>query len=365
MAYYSKSDAQTEHRYFPIIDEHIHVKSLKRALKYNDLLNETGFRGMCVQCLPRFNDEFLTSNLVGMLLKLLQYGETYVFGGFHRPLEGQDPRSQDYLAMVQFLHQMGADGIKMYDAKPIVRKQLGMALDCPEFQPMYAYLEDNQLPMLNHIGDPANFWDGDDAPDLAKQNGWVYDHSYCHPEQYFTEVTHVFDRHPRLKMILAHCFFLSVNRPRLEAFLEKYPNAYIDITPGMEMYSNFSRDRAAWKDFFIRFQDRIIFGTDNGFFDESTYEINAIRTFLETEKTFSAWDMELHGIALPDTALRKIYYNNIKGLVKQPRLPDFQLMKDEYKMVMQRAERSPLREELLKDLGDIAEVLTHFGVVLD
>ncbi|MCL1928534.1 MAG: amidohydrolase [Treponema sp.] len=297
-----------------------------------------------------------------MILKLMQYGETYVFGGIHRPV-GIEPESQDYLGMVEFLYKMGVDGIKMYDAKPSVRKQLNMALDSPQFEPMYSYLEENDIPVMNHVGDPANFWDGDNAPEIAKQNGWTYDSSYVHPEKYFEEVTNVFMRHPRLKMILAHFFFLSVNMPRLKAFLEKHRNAFIDITPGTEMYIDFSNNPDDWKAFFIEFQDRIIFGTDNGFFGETPYEINAIRTFLETDRTFNAWDMKINGIALPETALRKIYYDNFKSIVKEPRLPDFRLLKEEYETVMKIAEQSALKDKLLEDLRYISEVLVHMGVM--
>jgi len=363
MEYYSKSDATTEFKYYPIIDAHIHVRSLKKALNQNDVLKETGLRGMGVQCVTRLSDEFLASNLIGMLLKVMQYGETYVFGGFHRPLPGENPKTQDYRAMAQFLHEMGVDGIKMYEAKPSIRKQFEIGLDSPELEPLYTYLEENEIPMLNHVGDPANFWDGDDAPEIAKQNGWTFDSTFVHPEVYFTEIENVFKRHPALKMILAHFFFLSVDMPRLEDFLQKYPNIYVDITPGTEMFIDFSADQAAWHDFFVKYQDRIIFGTDSGFFGELPYETNAIRTFLETSRTFHAWDMEIRGIELPEDALRKIYYENFKGIVKSPRLPDWRLVVKEYETVLEAAKISELRDDLLADLSDIAEVLKKMGVM--
>ena len=362
MEYFSKSDANTEFKYLPIIDAHIHVRSLQKALRQNDVLSESGLRGMCVQCVTRLGDEFMASNLIGMLLKAMLHGETYVFGGFPRPLSPECPEGQDYLALAKALHEMGADGLKMYDAKPSVRKELGMALDCPEFEAMYAYLEDNGIPVMNHVGDPANFWDGDDAPDIAKQYGWTFDSTYVHPEQYFVEIENVFDRHPRLKMILAHFFFLSVDMERLEAFLGRHPGAYIDITPGTEMYIDFSADPKAWHAFFVKHQDRIIFGTDNGFFGETSYEINAIRTFLETDRAFHAWDMDICGIGLPEPVLRKIYYDNFKGLVKAPRLPNYSMVRKEYESVKAAAERSELKESLLADLDDIAEALRRMEV---
>ncbi|MGI5849864.1 MAG: amidohydrolase family protein [Christensenellales bacterium] len=362
MEYFSKSDALTEHKYYPVIDAHIHIRTLARALNQNAVLRDSGLRGMCMQCLPRLSDEFLANNLDSMLLKFLLQGEIYSFGGFYRPEEGEDPKKQDYLMQARHLIAMGCDGIKMYDAKPSVRKVLDMPLDCEEFDPMYSYLDDNDIPMMNHVGDPKNFWDGDDAPELAKQYGWTYDSTYVHPEQYFTEIENVFKKHPCLKMVLAHFFFLSVDLPRLEKFLDTYENAYIDITPGTEMYIDFTAEPECWNSFFTKFQDRIIFGTDNGFFGEICYEINAVRTFLETTNEFDAWDMRIHGIGLNEEALRKIYYGNFKKLVSDPKLPNLPLVVEEYYTTLRKAQKSELRGNLLRDLEDAKTILEKLGV---
>jgi predicted TIM-barrel fold metal-dependent hydrolase len=337
---------------------------LKRALNQNDVFRQSGLRGMCIQCLPRLSDEFLTNNVNAMLLKLLLHGEIYAFGGFCRPQPGEDPQAQNYREEAARLVAMGCDGIKMYDAKPLVRKELQMPLDGAAFEPLYAYLEDNGIPVMNHVGDPKNFWDGDAAPEIAKQYGWTYDASYVHPEQYFREVTNVFTRYPRLRMILSHFFFLSVDGPRLAAFLDRFENAYIDITPGTEMYIDFSNEPQKWNEFFTRYQDRIIFGTDNGFFGEICYEIDAVRTFLETTNEFGAWDMRIRGIGLDEQVLRKIYYDNFKKLTDGPRVPKLPLVVQEYRAALDKARQSPRRDELLADLSDAREVLERLGVDL-
>ncbi|GHU68803.1 hypothetical protein AGMMS49983_21740 [Clostridia bacterium] len=364
MDYFGKSDALTEHKYYPIIDAHIHIRTLKRALNQNDVLKQSGLRGMCIQCLPRLSDEFLTNNVNSMLLKLLLQGEIYSFGGFYRPEVPAGAQTQNYLQEAEQLIEMGCDGIKMYDAKPLVRKELQMPLDCEAFEPMYRYLEKEGIPIMNHVGDPANFWDGDNAPEIAKQYGWTYDRSYIHPENYFKEVSVVLARHPDLKMILAHFFFLSVDRPRLEAFLDRFDNAYIDITPGTEMYIDFTNEPQQWNEFFAKYQDRIIFGTDNGFFGEKCYEIDAMRTFLEGERAFDAWEMHIRGIGLDESVLRKIYYDNFKGIVHEPKIPDLARVAKEYKQALEKALKSQLKDDLIEDLNDARDVLARLGVNL-
>ena len=139
MDYFSLSDAINVHKYYPIIDAHMHIRTLRKALNQNGVFKESGLRGMCIQCLPRLSDEFLTNNLNAMLLKTLLHGEIYAFGGFYRPQDGEDPQKQDYLKQVKNLVSMGCDGVKMYDAKPLVRKELNMPLDCDEFEPVYIF----------------------------------------------------------------------------------------------------------------------------------------------------------------------------------------------------------------------------------
>ncbi len=65
-------------------------------------------------------------------------------------------------------------------------------------------------------------------------------------------------------MIFAHFFFLSAQLPRLAELFERFPNMHVDLTPGIEMYHNFSRNPQATRDFFLRYQERILFGTDIG-----------------------------------------------------------------------------------------------------
>jgi len=99
------------------------------------------------------------------------------------------------------------------------------------------------------------------------------------------------------------------------------------LTPGIELIYNISRKRDDWRGFFIKYQDRLLFGTDTGTWEtveESVVKIWLVRNFLESDEEFftpSEADMLLTrykepfvGLTLPKSVLRKIYAGNFRRL---------------------------------------------------
>lgn len=163
------------------------------------------------------------------------------------------------------LIEMGCDGIKMLEGKPQMRKMYPVAdFDAACFEPFWAWAEERGMPILWHVNDPENFWDAANAPEFAVKQGWLYDESYVNNEKQYTQVLNVLARHPRLSICFAHFFFMSAQLERLGAILEEYKNVRVDLTPGIEMYENFSKNATGAREFFARFHDRIIYGTDIG-----------------------------------------------------------------------------------------------------
>jgi len=199
-------------------------------------------------------------------------------------------------------------------------------------------MESTQFPLLMHVNDPEEFWDKEKAPKWAFERGWFYgDGSFVNNEQQYQEMLDVLERHPKLKVIFAHFFFMSAQLERLADLLERFPNMNIDLTPGIEMYFNFSKNPQKTRDFFEKYQDRILFGTDIGaralLVDpsqgiqpaESQGRVSLVRHFLEQkgEFTLSAkggflfgdQDAVLHGLGLPVEILEKIYHKNFERIV--------------------------------------------------
>jgi predicted TIM-barrel fold metal-dependent hydrolase len=234
---------------------------------------------------------------------------------------------------------MGCDGLKMINGKPNCRKDSGIALDSVLYRAYFAKLAETGFPVLWHVNDPEEFWDPAAAPEWARGPGWLYDDTYPTNQSLYDECERVLAAFPTLKIIFAHFYFLSDFLDRAAALLDRFPNVHLDLAPGIEMLHNFSKRPQAARDFFLKYQDRIVFGTD---FSPRFLlsRIWVVRNFLETDETFHVptddhlfWPDHrtmITGIKLPDAALRKIYADNYRRIVgPQPRPLDLPLMIEE------------------------------------
>ncbi len=74
---------------------------------------------------------------------------------------------------------MGADGIKLIEGKPTMRKVLPIPdFDKEVWDPFWDYCEKSGFPILMHVNDPEEFWEKDKIPSWAKSQGWGYDETY-------------------------------------------------------------------------------------------------------------------------------------------------------------------------------------------
>ncbi|MFB3879787.1 MAG: amidohydrolase family protein [Armatimonadota bacterium] len=219
------------------------------------------------------------------------------------------------------LQAMGCDGMKILTGKPNWRKQSGLALDSVVFDAYFTAMEQTQFPLLWHVNDPEEFWDPDLVPTWAKESGWFYDSTFPSKEQLYAECHHVLEQHPKLPVIFAHFHFLSADLPRAAALLDRFPNVCFDLTPGSEMYPNFSSRPDDTRDFFLKYHDRLVFGTDFMGGEEDA-PISLVRQFLETKGEFSHphFAQPLRGIDLPLDSLQRIYAGNFQRLTsRRPR----------------------------------------------
>jgi predicted TIM-barrel fold metal-dependent hydrolase len=259
-----------------------------------------------------------SENIAVLLAKALNPGRVYAYGGLYYNIPGTENTALDLAAQAQRLIAAGCDGIKMLEGKPSTRKWHGnLQLDAPLYADFFAYLEAEQIPIVLHVNDPEDFWFNTSPGLVAK--GWAYDETFPTNEEIYTEVEHVLARHPRLRVTLAHFYFLSANRDRAARFLDRWPSTSFDLTPGFEMYRNFSQDPAGWRAFFTHYADRILLGTDiyaqpvttDAHTADACALIGEVRTFLETAAPFPAkYGWTNYGLSLDRDALEYIYHRN-------------------------------------------------------
>ena len=135
--------------------------------------------------------------------------KVYAFAGLHLG-DGAAPSSaEDFADQARRALDMGYDGFKSLQGKPGLRKRCGFALDAPVLDPFYAVLEERGRPLVFHVGDPADFWDVENARPDAKANGWVYDGTFPTLARLRAEAENVLRKHPSLAVNFAHVFFLG------------------------------------------------------------------------------------------------------------------------------------------------------------
>jgi predicted TIM-barrel fold metal-dependent hydrolase len=315
-----------------VVDGHVHFRGIEWTDVVLEWMDRVGLAAVNLVSTPSL--ETVNQNVDLIYLKATHPGRFYASGGLDYLQVGADrARMPDILgAQVRRLYQAGFDGLKLIEGKPTARKRFQIPLDAPEYEGVWATLEELQMPIVCHVADPEEFWDRDKVPEWALKWGWFYgDGTYPTKEALYAEIDRVLARHPTLKLILAHFYFLSADLERAARFLDAHPSVCLDLTPGGEMYNHFTRAGEVARAFFLRYQDRIVYGTDvstrglvQGGIEAEASKAYFVRAWLETDEPFTPppaiphWledDLEaIVPIALPEEALDKIYHGNLERL---------------------------------------------------
>jgi len=215
----------------------------------------------------------------------------------------------------------GAMGLKVFkDLGMFDRKANGSRLpvDDAELDPVWDTCARLNVPVLIHIAEPPAFFEPLDYanerwlelalhPDRRHQDGVRF-------EQLMTERNNVIRKHPNTKFILAHFGWHASDLARAGKLLDQYPNVYYDVAA---VLYDFGRQPRASHEFFIKYQDRILFGKDIYQPDEYPYYWRVFETndeYFDYYRDYHAF-WKLYGIGLPDQVLRKLYNGNALKLV--------------------------------------------------
>jgi uncharacterized protein len=215
----------------------------------------------------------------------------------------------------------GAMGLKVFkDLGMFDRKADGSRLrvDDPELDPIWDTCARLNVPVLIHVAEPQAFFDPLDYtnerwlelalyPDRRHQDGVRF-------EQLMTERNNMVKKHPKTKYILAHFGWHANDLARAGKLLDENPNVYYDVAA---VLYDFGRQPRAAHDFFVKYQDRMLFGKDSYQPDEYPYYWRVFETndeYFDYYRDYHAF-WKLYGIGLPDQVLRKLYYQNALKLV--------------------------------------------------
>jgi hypothetical protein len=317
------------------IDCHIHLSNIAGIDFIENYRQQMNLEATCIQALP--SRRIITGNPTAFAAKAHHPETFYVFGALNHVhyFSNGEINAPALAQQVDMLRETGADGIKMLENKPTTRKILDIPVDSDYFDPFFARMEACQFPLLWHVADPETFWDPQTLPAWAKERGWGYDDSHVAKEKLYAEVENVLQRYPRLRIIFAHFYFLSADLPRAARLLDRYSGVSLDLTPGIELLYNLSVNTDATRDFFIKYADRILFGTDVAdslTLEESILRCDLLKRWLDSDETYrvpAGADMLLgppedgliRGLALPEEVLAAILRDNFVKLIGEKPAP--------------------------------------------
>jgi predicted TIM-barrel fold metal-dependent hydrolase len=222
----------------------------------------------------------------------------------------------------------GAVGIKFWkDLGLTLRDAKGslLRIDDETFAPIFEACGKLGLPVMFHTADPSAFFTPIDPAneryeELAAHPDWGFSNSPVSKRELLEQRNRVIARHPATTFVGAHCAESGEDLAYLAQQLDALPNLQVDIsarTPEL------GRQPYAARAFFLKYADRILFGTD------LLPEVEMYRLyfrFLETADEYFEYPSHasrqgrwnIYGIYLPDDVLRKIYRENALKLL--PRL---------------------------------------------
>lgn len=190
-----------------------------------------------------------------------------------------------------------------------------LRIDDPELDPVWRAAGRLGLPVFIHTADPAEFWQPIDFRnerwlELALFPGRRYPaEQFPSFEQLMTERDNMVRRNPGTTFVVAHLGWQANNLPHLSRLMDEMPNFYSEV--GAVLYDIGRQPRAA-RDFFIRYQDRLLFGKDSFQPEEYPYFWRVFETrddYFDYYRPYHAF-WKLYGIDLPDEVLKKLYYQN-------------------------------------------------------
>jgi hypothetical protein len=198
-----------------------------------------------------------------------------------------------------------------------------MPVDDPRLDPVWATCAKFKKPVVIHVSDPAAFFTPLDKynerwHELNEHPNWLFfGDQYPKQEEILDQLHRVIARHPETIFINTHFGNHAEDLASVAEKLDKYPNMYVDFDARI---SELGRQPYTARRFFLKYQDRVLFGTD------TTPRRDAFRIyyrFLETDDEYfdcaashhlqGFW--RIYGIYLPDEVLEKIYYKNGERLL--------------------------------------------------
>lgn len=315
-------------------DSHVHINVLDAAFREQALAD--GFELMAINVdYPDF-PQLADQRAAAIAQKQadpdrVHWATTFSMQGF-----GKSGWADKVNAQLDADAKQGAKAVKIW-------KNVGMAerdkagnlirIDDPAISPVADHAQQLGLTLIAHQGEPHNCWLPLDQMTTDNDREYFANHPqyhmYLHPEMpgYEDQIKHRDDfvaAHPQLRFVGAHLGSLEYDVDRIAAFLDRFPNASVDLAARMSQVQYQSvRDFEKVRNFFVEYQDRLLYGTDLTLnpgedvqeFKRSAHDVwTRDFRYLATSESqrVDIINADVKGLALPRGVIDKIFYANAR-----------------------------------------------------
>lgn len=314
------------------IDAHVHLNTLseekmQKAVEYN-----TKFLSINTN-IPFFES---LSDQEKVILKLQEKypGRVHYITSFDFRDWGKPNFVENAISQIKKGLNNGAVGVKIW-------KDVGFdyhyengdfaMIDDEIFDPIFQYIEDNDILLIGHQGEPRNCWLPLEEMTVDSDRNYFKEHPEYHMylqkeypsyEQQMNSRDNMLKKFPNIRYVGLHLFSMEWDIKEVAHRLENFPKTYTDVAERVCHLQLQAKDN--WKevrDFCIKYQDRIIYGTD--VIDDGSTPAKEIAQKFETlwkfhydffasNKTLTAPEFkgEFDSLQLPNEVIEKIFYTN-------------------------------------------------------
>jgi Amidohydrolase len=238
------------------------------------------------------------------------------------------------IAQLKNSFELGALGIKLWKNIGMVYKDSSghfIMIDNPKFDPVIQFIIDQDKTVMGHLGEPKNCWLPLEQMTVENDRSYFKEHPeyhmYLHPEypSYEDQINardRFIERHPDMRFVGAHLGSLEWDVDELAKRLDRFPNMAVDMAariPHLQHQTVLDREKV--RRFFIKYQDRLTYGSDSGISDTTNVILqkkNLHDTWLNdwkyfvTDKTMSAPEVKgnFQGLKLPKEIIDKLFRLN-------------------------------------------------------
>jgi hypothetical protein len=335
-SYYSEKDFTSVVK----VDAHVHIRSDKHDFEEQAL--KDNFKVLTINYDVGTAEE-VKEQLNYALASIKKYpGRVYYAATFRFDSARWGNSEWADSTIMQLKHNVagGAIAVKFWKNIGMAEKDINgnfIMIDNEKFDPIIDYLITNKIPMVGHFGEPKNCWLPVEKMTVKGDKNYFSQnpkyHMYLHPEcpTYEKQIAsrdHMLEKHPDLIFISCHLGSLEWDVDELAKRLDQFPNMAADMAGRivhLQYQSMQNRDKV--RNFIIKYQDRLIYGTDLGANENSDPKdliayVHKIwfsdwKYFVTNEKMSSEdFDGQFTGLKLPKKVIEKIYSKNARKWYK-------------------------------------------------